>query len=254
MVDLYSWLKRAVSTELLYLDNSYLKTVSVSLLDYACDKPGKCYLVFDKTIFHPKTGGQGSDTGWVRGESFEFRVEKALMVGNVVAHYGRVVGGELPAKGSPVTLELDWEPRYRAMRLHTAGHILDYAVMRVYGRHVNTLEARHSPPDAYIEYEVKHASEKIVEEILREAARIVEEARKVRAFWVSWEELSTKIYNAPNLQRLPRTSKYRIVEIEGINAIPCTGTHVSNTREVGRVKLVRLEETVRGLKLYYDVD
>jgi alanyl-tRNA synthetase len=107
MVDLYSWLKRADSTELLYLDNSYLKTVSVSLLDYACDKPGKCYLVFDKTIFHPKTGGQGSDTGWVRGEGFEFRVEKALTVGNVVAHYGRVVGGELPAKGSPVTLELD---------------------------------------------------------------------------------------------------------------------------------------------------
>jgi len=82
----------------------------------------------------------------------------------------------------------------------------------------------------------------------------VEEARKVRAFWVSWEELSTKIYNASNLQRLPRTSRYRIVEIEGINAIPCTGTLVSNTREVGRVELVRLEETVRGLKLYYDVD
>ncbi len=140
------------------------------------------------------------------------------------------------------------------MRLYTAGHILDYAVMRAYGRHVNTLEARHSPPDAYIENEVKHASEKIAEEILRETARIVEEARKVRAFWVSWEELSTKIYNAPNLQRLPRTSKYRIVEIEGVNAIPCTGTHVSNTREVGRVKLVRLEEAVRGLKIYYDVD
>jgi Ser-tRNA(Ala) deacylase AlaX len=65
------------------------------------------------------------------------------MVGNAVAHYGRVVGGKLPVKGSPVTLELDWEPRYRAMRLHTAGHILDHAVMRVYGRHVNTLEARH---------------------------------------------------------------------------------------------------------------
>jgi alanyl-tRNA synthetase len=60
MVDLYSWLKRADSTELLYLNNPYLKTVSVSLLDYACDKPGKCYLVFDKTIFHPKTGGRGA--------------------------------------------------------------------------------------------------------------------------------------------------------------------------------------------------
>jgi len=105
-----------------------------------------------------KPGGQGSDIGWVRGEGFEFRVEKALMVGNVVVHYGRVVGGELPAKGFPVTLELDWEPRYRAMRLHTAGHILDYAVMRAYGRHVNTLEARHIPPDACIEYEVEHAS------------------------------------------------------------------------------------------------
>jgi hypothetical protein len=58
MVDFYSWLKRADSTELLYLDNSYLKTVSVNLLDYACDKPGKCYLVFVKTIFHPKAGGK----------------------------------------------------------------------------------------------------------------------------------------------------------------------------------------------------
>ena len=254
MVDLYSWLKTMGDTVLLYLDNSYLKQASATLLDYACDKPGRCYLVFDKTIFHPKTGGQGSDTGWVKGEGFKFRVEKALMVKNAVAHYGRLIEGELPVKGSKVALELDWEPRYKAMRLHTAGHILDYAVMKAYGRHVNTLEAQHAPPNAYIEYDARNVSEEVVEEILREATRIVEEARRVNIFWVSWQDLSSRIYNAPNLQRLPRTSRYRIVEIEGVNAIPCTGTHVSNTKEVGRIKILRLEETIRGLKLYYDVD
>lgn len=254
MVDLYSWLKNMLGTELLYLEDSYLKTATVNLLDYACDKPGRCYLVFDKTVFHPKTGGQGSDTGWVKGEGIKFRVEKALMVKNVVAHYGRLVEGNLPVKGSQVVLELDWEPRYKTMRLHTAGHILDYAVMKAYGRNVNTLEAQHAPPDAYIEYDARSASKEVVEEVLREATRIVEEARRVKAFWVSWEQLPARIYNAPNLQRLPRTSRYRVVEIEGVNAIPCTGTHVSNTKEVGRIKILRLEETVRGFKLYYDAD
>ncbi|MEM4436873.1 MAG: hypothetical protein QXO22_08015, partial [Thermosphaera sp.] len=59
---------------------------------------------------------------------------------------------------------------------------------------------------------------------------------------------------APNIQRLPKTSKYRIVEVEGVNAIPCTGTHVANTREIGRVRIIRAERTIRGFKLHYMVE
>ncbi|MEM1834284.1 MAG: alanyl-tRNA editing protein [Thermosphaera sp.] len=254
MVDLYEWARGFGETVLLYLDDPYLREAAATLLDSSCDKPGRCYLVFDKSIFHPRSGGQPSDTGFVIDQGFSFKVEKVLMVKGVLAHYGRVLQGSPPVKGSLVKLLLDWETRHLVMRLHTAGHVLDYAVSKAYGRVVNTLDAHHGPPEAYMEYEAPPPGDKLLEEIADEASRIVREARKVKWYWVSPSELASRTYNAPNIQRLPKTSKYRIVEVEGVNAIPCTGTHVANTREIGRVGIVRVEKTARGFKLFYTVE
>ncbi|MEM1635080.1 MAG: alanine--tRNA ligase-related protein [Thermosphaera sp.] len=146
VVDLYEWARGFGETVLLYLDDPYLREAAATLLDSSCDKPGRCYLVFDKSIFHPRSGRQPSDTGFVIDQGFSFKVEKVLMVKGVLAHYGRVLQGSPPVKGSLVKLLLDWETRHLVIRLHTAGHVLDYAVSKAYGRVVNTLDAHHGPP------------------------------------------------------------------------------------------------------------
>ena len=72
--------------------------------------------------------------------------------------------------------------------------------------------------------------------------------------FVSEKELTKAILYAPNIQRLPKSDKYRIVMIEEANAIPCTGTHVKRTGEIGRIVVKKVEELSRGFKLIYDVE
>jgi Predicted metal-dependent hydrolases related to alanyl-tRNA synthetase HxxxH domain len=71
--------------------------------------------------------------------------------------------------------------------------------------------------------------------------------------FVKAEELPRYLYNAPNLQRLPTAEVYRVVEIPGVNAMPCTGTHVRRTGEVGGVKVLRVEKRL-GYRVYYTVE
>ncbi len=70
---------------------------------------------------------------------------------------------------------------------------------------------------------------------------------------VASEDLENAIYGAPNLGRLPKAERYRIVEIEGVNAMPCTGTHVRNTAEVGRISITGIERIEGGTRIYYGV-
>jgi len=254
MVDLLSWVRSKPATQRVYLEDSYLRELEVEVLDFVLDKGKRYYVVFDKTIFHPRGGGQQSDTGVVVSDEFEFEVLKALEVGEVIVHYGRLVRGALK-RGVQAKQAINWDHRYLVMRLHTAGRILDYAVINALKSSVSVVEANHGPPEAYILYEAPFTpSDRDVALIEETSNMVVESARAVKAYWVGPWELPSRVYNAAlDPQRLPPRGKYRVVEIEGVSAIPCTGTHVKNTREVGRVRVVRVEPVGRGFKLVYSV-
>ena len=85
------------------------------------------------------------------------------------------------------------------------------------------------------------------------ANEIVREGRNVSYKYVTRDELHKVIFNAPNISRLPMSSIYRVVIIDGVNGIPCTGTHVRNTKEVGNIKITRMEELNDAFRLYYTV-
>ena len=254
MVDITRWASGKQATRRLYLKNPYLREIDSILIDYVRDKGRRYYIVLDQTIFHPRGGGQPDDQGLIRGEDFVFEVRKVLNVKDVIVHYGRVVQGELSEKGSRVWALIDWERRYNVMRLHTAGHILDYAVKQVYGRILNTLDAFHGPPKPYIVYEGPLPTREMLREIERIANEVVEAGKPVKTIYVRRDELNEYVFNAPNLERLPPADTYRIVVIEDVNAIPCTGTHVKNTREVKHIIVEDVEEASNGFKLYYNVE
>ena len=80
------------------------------------------------------------------------------------------------------------------------------------------------------------------------------EGRPVRFLTVPKEELRRATFNAPNLARLPEASEYRVVVIDGINGIPCTGTHVRNTKEVGKISVTGVANKEGYFRLYYTVE
>jgi len=234
-----------------YLEDPYLSKVSARVLLVKKSRGRRGYVVLDRTVFHPLGGGQPSDRGVILGEGRVFRVKKAIVSGGVLMHYGSYGDRYSFQVGEEVEARIDWEFRYLVMRLHTAGHILDYAVASVHGGPVETLSAFHGPPDAFLEYRLRERPR--VGEIEAEANRVVEEDVPVRIRWVDGEELASAVYNAPNLARVPVSKRYRIVEIEGVNAMPCTGTHVARTGEVGRIRVEWVEATENGWRLHYSV-
>jgi len=238
-------------TKKLYLEDPYLREAKAKVLASKQEKKN-IYIILDRSIYHPKGGGQPTDLGFIRGEGFAVRLKKVLEARGVLVHFGKL-DGRLPRAGEVVNCSLDWQRRHLIMRLHTAGHILDYALRDVYGRVVDTLGANHGPPEAFTEYKADPPNSEQIKIISKKANKIVEERRAVRFVYVAQNELLKFAKEAPNLDRLPRAEKYRLVVIEGINAIPCMGTHVTNTGEVGPIELKKVEKTDQGFKLYYSV-
>jgi len=238
-------------TKKLYLDDPYLKE-SVATVLISKQEKKNIYVILDKSIYHPKGGGQPTDLGFLRGDDFNIDLKKVMEVRGVLVHFGKL-NGRLPQTGEEIYCSLDWKRRNLVMKLHTAGHVLDYALKEVYGKVVDTLGALHGPPVAFTEYRGTSPSMEQIEAIQERANKIVRDGRKVRFIYVNRDGLMMAAKDAPNIDRLPKAERYRLVVIEGVNAIPCTGTHVKNTAEIGTIEVRGVERTERGFKLYYAV-
>ncbi|PNV78261.1 MAG: hypothetical protein C0200_01960 [Thermoproteota archaeon] len=234
-------------TNKIYLADSYVRKCKSRILKVMREKGSNYYIVPDSSIFHPVGGGQPSDQGWIRGRNFEAEVRKALESNDVIVLYCKLIKGEVEEDAEQ---ELDWERRHLIMRLHTAGHIIDRAVADLTGG-AETIGAFHGPPRAHVDYKTK-IEEDLLPEIERRANKLVE-GREVIVREIAPEDLEKVIYGAPNLDRLPKAERYRIVEIKGVNAMPCTGTHVRNTSEVGMISITGIERIEGGTRIYYGV-
>lgn len=236
-------------TERLYLDDTYLRHFQGNVLQAIREKKRNIYVILDRTIFHPKSGGQPSDTGTIYGTGFSMKVKKAMSFQDVIVHWGKLEG-EGVVEGS-VTGKIDWLERLRYMRRHTAGHLLDHCINLTTGRHLVTVDSWLADP-CYVSYKgsppssehLRHAVEKANEMIAKEGEIIIEE--------VSYPELIKRAPHAPNIFRLPNLDSYRIVTIAGCDPIPCGGTHLKNIRDIHHLSVVRVEELDGSFQLFYD--
>ncbi|MCL7395672.1 MAG: alanyl-tRNA editing protein [Thaumarchaeota archaeon] len=251
MVSLAEVVAGLPETKKLYLDDSYKKEAESHVLRWIKDTGRKGYVVVRETIMHPKSGAQPSDHGVLESAGITFIVNKVMEYNGVIVHYGEISDGDFKEEDC-VKLRLDWERRYKIMRAHTAGHIVDYAVVTIYGRPFQSQSAMHDVGYGFQEYIGEYSGD-LKERIEEVANEVVMSNKPVFAEYVNAHELSNRVFGAPNLARLPRLDVYRIVVIEGINAIPCGGTHVKNTSEVGRIKIESIEQVGNGFKVSYRV-
>ncbi len=153
--------------------------------------------------------------------------------------------GPPPPAGTPVTGVIDWEWRYRLMRTHTALHILCGVVWRDYGAQVTGGDMQ--PLRARMDFELEHMTAEFAQEMEEKANREVEAARPVTTRLLPREEamqipdlIRTKINLLP-----PGIQEVRVVDIQGLDLQADGGTHVANTREVGRISVVGHESKGR---------
>ena len=216
-------------TDLIYQTDSYVRTFDAVVADVDAER----HAVFlDRTAFYPGGGGQPNDEGWLSVNGQRLRVAKAER-GN--AHI--IEGGELPAIGEAVHGELDWERRYKLMRTHTAMHILCGVVWRDYGAQVTG--GNMEPLAGRMDFEFERLQKELVAEIEARINAEVEAAHELRVRILPRDEA----FQIPDLIRtkinlLPEgISEVRTVEIIGLDLQADGGTHVANTREVGRLRI-----------------
>jgi misacylated tRNA(Ala) deacylase len=221
-------------TELIYHSDAYAQTFSATVV--ARDEDNHAVLL-DRTAFYPGGGGQPYDLGVLRYAGSEAALERARKGPEGVWHI-LAAGVPLPAVGEPVEGRLDWERRYKLMRTHTAMHILCGVVFRDYGAQVTGGDME--PLQGRMDFEFESMSKELVEVIEAAVNREVAAAREVRvqilpretAFQIP-DLIRTKINLLP-----PGIEEVRTVELVGLDLQADGGTHVHNTAEVGRMKVV----------------
>jgi len=224
-------------TEALFREQPYAREIGARVV--GADARG---IWLDRTVFYPRGGGQAGDAG-----ALELADGRALAIADTVKGEDPADIIHVPAPGqeallaefvpgTAVTARIDWERRYRHMRFHTATHLLCAIVPhQTNGCSITAGYAR-------LDFDMVEPLDR--EHLERELARLVAGAHDVRTVWITDEELDAQ----PDLVRTmsvkpPRgVGRVRLLEIEGVDLQPCGGTHVANTREIGALKVVKIEK------------
>ncbi len=212
-------------------------------------------LLLDRTGFYAEQGGQVGDTGKIRTPTGAFEVEDTQRLGDSVLHVGRVTEGRLEC-GQTVTYEVGGD-RPHTMRNHTATHLLNWALRKVLGDHV---EQKGSLVDAEkTRFDFTHPQPIMPEEIA-EIERLVNEkiysdlpvtakvmplaeAKKIAGVRAVFGEK----YPDPVRVLLIGAEYPETATLE--NSVEfCGGTHLRHTGEAGFFKIVSQEPVAKGVR------
>ena len=221
-------------TEELFRADAYLKECEVAV-EAINDKGG---IVLDQTVFYPTGGGQPGDSGvLITSDGAEIAIITTVIgddVENVV--HVPAEGSVLQTPGDTVIARIDWDRRYKHMRMHTGLHLMCAVVpYGVTGGKIGTEKSS-------LDFDIGDAT--LDKEMIADGInKLVAEDHTVEARWITDEELS----NNPDLVRTMSVSppsgsgKVRLLEIPEVDLQPCGGTHLARTGEVGRVRVSKIE-------------
>jgi len=231
-------------TRRLYYEDQYMKDFEATVVDLL-EFPDTLGLVLDKTAFYPEGGGQPADTGLIEARKFRFKVTWVKEEGKDIIHLGSMEGRISP--GGVVRGIIGWDRRYRLMRMHTAAHLLETAVEKVVGTAI-VWGSGINVNDARLDFKARISSEELPK-IEEEINALVKMDVPVSARFVEKEEAERilKEYGLELSKQYLALEQLRIVEIKGIRADPCGGTHVSKTGEIGQVKLLGRKSKGAGI-------
>jgi misacylated tRNA(Ala) deacylase len=225
-----------------YSTDSYAREVAATVVEVD-DVDGRVLL--DTTVFYPGGGGQPHDTGalWVGDDPIQ--VDRVTSDRGDVWHW---IAGDLPAVGTPVRAQLDWDRRYTLMRTHTAMHAMCGVVWERYQSPVTGGNMKEGEGRLDFELPDWDSAHKfpMEEELNRQLAKALE----VTVSFLPRDEADAD----PSLIRtkvslLPKDlTEVRVIDIVGLDRQADGGTHVHRTDEVGRVEITKVESKGKAFR------
>ena len=235
-------------TDLLYMRDNYIKN-----FDAKIERVGEDSVVLNQTAFYPLGGGQTSDKGFLNDEISRIAIHEVRKVEGEIRHFSNDDIAFAP--GANVHGELDWEHRYECMRFHTAQHVLsrylqlNYEVETV-GNMITPGRSRadYSPLDDFgdeMKADVEAGVNALLTQNLEVETRFMERAEAIKF-------LKDKEYQTRYLEMVPKSVKeFRVLIIGDYDASSCAGTHVSNTSEIGTIKIGKSKNVGAGKRRIY---
>lgn len=214
---------------MLFIEDSYLKDFDATILNINSNK-----IILDRTAFYAKSGGQPGDIGKIILNGKEINIIDTVYDNKQNILHVCENSNDLKID-EKIKGKINWEIRYKHMRMHTALHLLCSLIpYDVTGGQISYEKSR-------LDFNADDKIEK--EEIENKINQLVKDDHEISYQWITLEELD----NQPDLVRTmsvkpPRTNnKIRLVKIGSIDLQPCGGTHVRRTKEIGNIRIGKIE-------------
>ncbi len=228
------------STQALFLDDAYLSTAEATVTAIN-DRGG---ILLDRTCFYATSGGQPGDTGFFERADGSRIAIAATVNGETKAEIVHVPANDQPVPdiGETLVLHVDWDRRYRLMRMHTACHLLTVVCpYPITGASVGEEESR-------IDFDMAETVDKA--DVSKRLMDLVTANHPVFAQWIGEDELEANpgLVKSKNVRPPKGSGRVRLVCIgadSSIDSQPCGGTHVSETQEVGAIHIGKIEKKGR---------
>ena len=214
---------------MLFIENSYLKEIETKVQKFENDS-----IILEQTAFYAKSGGQPGDVGKITLNGKEINIIDTVYDNKQNILHVCENSNDLKID-EKIKGKINWEIRYKHMRMHTALHLLCSLIpFDVTGGQISYEKSR-------LDFNANDKIEK--EEIENKINQLVKNDHEISYQWITLEELD----NQPDLVRTmsvkpPRTNnKIRLVKIGSIDLQPCGGTHVKRTKEIGNIRIGKIE-------------
>ncbi|MFX1450168.1 MAG: alanine--tRNA ligase, partial [Promethearchaeota archaeon] len=223
----------------LYEKDSYKSEFKAKILRIVDNK----FVVLDKTLFYPTSGGQLHDTGKL-GDEDVINVEK---VGNVIVHQLKSKSVSLKIN-KDIIGKIDWERRIALMRHHTATHIVNYAARKILGNHVWQGGTEKTPERAHLDIShYKAVSKEELWDIEKVANDLVLKNIDLDKGEMSRNEAESNFGFGIYQGGAVPGKTLKIINIGDFDVEACGGTHLNNTNEVGSIKMIGAKRIQDGI-------
>lgn len=218
-----------------YLSDPYRKDFTAIVTKAGKTSGGKYAVYLEKTFFYPVSGGQPDDRGTIGKR-------KVLEVKETDQGVCHIVGGELK-KDSEYDAHVDFSRRMDFMQQHSGQHLLS----RIFLEKLNapTVGFHLGEYTSTIDLETTHPLDEQLEDIEKEANMWIYGDAEIRSYVMNGEDYQEMVSKKEGTlrARLPGDmDRVRIVEIDGLDATACCGTHCRSTGEIGIIKISGIEK------------
>ena len=240
-----------METKLLYLKDFSALSCEARVIAVARENE-KDAVALDATVFYPQGGGQPYDTGMIESPAGKLIVEEVRFADGAVRHIGRFERGGFSA-GDTVQCRVDAQRRMLHSRIHSAGHLLDWAITELEPAWTPDPRGYHYPNGPYVTYAgglEGRDKEKLKTDLEAACNRRIAMGGEVGVRFMNQEEMKTICRSMPDL---PEGKSGRVIMFGEDFGVPCGGTHIKNLSEIRILTIRKIKQEGSNIRVGYDM-